>query len=180
MSGFDNKRAHKATLLRSPPESWLIFASQGGRRRASAAMSKVCSKFQPSIASIASVRLPCLSIRAFISSSSKGSEKRLDTASNSFRRSVISLMPCSTLARTSKSSSSIGSCGRKPTLMSFWGRASPSISLSTPAMIRSSNDDLPEPFKPSTPIFAPGKNDREMFSRIVRLGGTVFETDCIV
>jgi hypothetical protein len=29
-------------------------------------------------------------------------------------------------------------------------------------MIRNSVD-LPEPFKPSTPILAPGKNDREMF-----------------
>ena len=36
------------------------------------------------------------------------------------------------------------------------GRASPSISVSMPAMIRSSVD-LPEPFRPSTPILAPGK-----------------------
>ena len=30
-------------------------------------------------------------------------------------------------------------------------------------MIRSTVD-LPAPFGPSTPIFAPGKNDREMFA----------------
>src|SRR5690348_14814029 len=41
-------------------------------------------------------------------------------------------------------------------------------------------DDLPEPFRPSTPIFAPGKKLREMFLRIVRLGGTTFATLRIV
>ena len=40
--------------------------------------------------------------------------------------------------------------------MSGIGIASPSKSVSTPAMIRSSVD-LPEPFRPSTPILAPGK-----------------------
>ncbi len=45
------------------------------------------------------------------------------------------------------------------------GTASPSMSLSTPAMILS-RLDLPEPFRPSTPILAPGKNDREMSLRI--------------
>ena len=43
-----------------------------------------------------------------------------------------------------------------------------------------SSDDLPEPFRPSTPIFAPGKKLSEMFLRMVRLGGTVFETRRIV
>ena len=38
------------------------------------------------------------------------------------------------------------------------------------------SDDFPEPFSPSTPIFAPGKKLSEMFLRMVRLGGTVFET----
>ena len=52
---------------------------------------------------------------------------------------------------------------------------SPSWLSSAPAMILSS-DDLPEPFSPSTPIFAPGKKLSEMFLRMVRLGGTVFET----
>ena len=40
--------------------------------------------------------------------------------------------------------------------------------------------DLPEPFRPSTPILAPGKNDREMSLRMTRLGGTVFPTRFIV
>ncbi len=42
-------------------------------------------------------------------------------------------------------------------------------------MIRSSVD-LPDPFSPSTPIFAPGKKFSEMFLMMVRWGGTVFET----
>ena len=59
------------------------------------------------------------------------------------------------------------------------GCASPSYSLSMPAMMRS-RLDLPEPFRPSTPIFAPGKKDNEMSLRIVRLGGTILPTRCIV
>ena len=39
---------------------------------------------------------------------------------------------------------------------------------------------LPEPFRPSTPIFAPGKKLSEMFLRIWRLGGTVLPTRFIV
>jgi hypothetical protein len=42
-------------------------------------------------------------------------------------------------------------------------------------MIRS-RVDLPAPFRPSTPILAPGKNDSEMFFRISRLGGTTLPT----
>src|SRR5690554_1074109 len=59
------------------------------------------------------------------------------------------------------------------------GRASPSNSLSTPAMMRS-RVDLPAPLRPSTPIFAPGKNDREMSLRICRLGGTTLLTRCML
>ncbi|MDT4846154.1 hypothetical protein FQZ97_801690 [compost metagenome] len=59
------------------------------------------------------------------------------------------------------------------------GMASPSISLSTPAMIFSSVD-LPEPFRPSTPILAPGKNESEMSRRICRLGGTILPTRFMV
>src|SRR5512139_3340182 len=55
------------------------------------------------------------------------------------------------------------------------GIASPSMSRSTPAMMRIS-EDLPEPFRPSRPIFAPGKNEREMSFRICRLGGTILPT----
>jgi len=59
------------------------------------------------------------------------------------------------------------------------GRASPSNSVSTPAMIFS-RVDLPEPLRPSTPILAPGKNDREMFLRISRFGGTTLLSRCMV
>ena len=46
-------------------------------------------------------------------------------------------------------------------------------------MIRSS-EDLPEPLRPSTPILAPGKNDREISRRMTRFGGTTLETRFIV
>ncbi len=59
------------------------------------------------------------------------------------------------------------------------GRASPSISVSTPAMMRS-RVDLPAPFRPSTPILAPGKNDSEMSLRILRFGGTTLPTRFMV
>ena len=59
------------------------------------------------------------------------------------------------------------------------GTASPSNSLSSPAMMRS-RLDLPEPFRPSTPILAPGKNDSEMSLRMTRLGGTILPTRFIV
>ncbi len=63
--------------------------------------------------------------------------------------------------------------------MPFCGRASPSMVVSMPAMIFSSVD-LPEPFRPSTPILAPGKNDRLMSRRMVRFGGTTLDTRFIV
>src|SRR5262245_50064187 len=59
------------------------------------------------------------------------------------------------------------------------GRASPRKSGSTPAMMRRS-DDLPAPFAPRTPIFAPGKNARLMPRRISRLGGTTFRRSRMV
>ena len=42
-----------------------------------------------------------------------------------------------------------------------------------------SSDDLPEPFKPSTPIFAPGKKCNEISFKIVRFGGTTLDTRLI-
>ena len=47
--------------------------------------------------------------------------------------------------------------------------ATPLEGSSRPAMIRSSVD-LPAPFGPSTPIFAPGRNDSEMFASTCRSG----------
>ena len=46
-------------------------------------------------------------------------------------------------------------------------------------MMRSSVD-LPDPLSPSTPIFAPGKNDREISWMICRFGGTTLATRFIV
>ena len=59
------------------------------------------------------------------------------------------------------------------------GIASPSYSLSRPAMILRIVD-LPAPFSPSTPILAPGKNDRLMSRRMTRFGGTTLETRFMV
>ncbi len=59
------------------------------------------------------------------------------------------------------------------------GTASPSMSLSRPAMIFNSVD-LPEPLRPSTPILAPGKKDSEMSFRICRFGGTILPTRFMV
>jgi hypothetical protein len=36
--------------------------------------------------------------------------------------------------------------------------------------------DLPEPFKPRTPILAPGKKDKEISLRMCFLGGTILPT----
>ncbi len=60
-----------------------------------------------------------------------------------------------------------------------WGRASPSCSVSTPAMMRSTVD-FPAPLRPSRPIFAPGKKDSEMSLMMVRFGGTILLTPIIV
>ena len=59
------------------------------------------------------------------------------------------------------------------------GRASPTKSWSTPAMIFSTVD-LPAPLSPSRPILAPGKNDSEMSLMIWRFGGTVLLTPFMV
>ncbi len=64
-------------------------------------------------------------------------------------------------------------------LMPGCGRASPSISVSMPAMILSSVD-LPAPFRPSTPILAPGKKDNEISRRMTRFGGTILPTRFMV
>src|SRR5215467_8946496 len=63
--------------------------------------------------------------------------------------------------------------------MSSAGRASPRKSGSTPAIMRRS-EDLPAPFAPSTPIFAPGKKERLIPRRISRLGGTTFRRSRMV
>src|SRR5262245_57152288 len=63
--------------------------------------------------------------------------------------------------------------------MSSAGRASPRKSGSTPAMMRR-RVDLPAPFAPRTPIFAPGKNARLIPRRISRLGGTTFRRSRMV
>ena len=54
MSGFDSSRRQSATRRFSPPESFSIFESQGGRRSAAAAISICTSESAPDAAMIAS------------------------------------------------------------------------------------------------------------------------------
>ena len=161
ISGSESSSRQRATRRRSPPDRCSTCASQGGRRRASAAMSSLRSRSQAPIASIWVCSSPCSSISAVISSSPSSSPKRRLTSLNR--------------SRTSLSVSSSGSCGRYPILRFFCGIASPSMSLSSPAMIRS-RVDLPAPFRPSTPILAPGKNDSEMSLRMCFFGATTLPT----
>ena len=51
--------------------------------------------------------------------------------------------------------------------------------VSSPAMMRSSVL-LPEPFRPSTPIFAPGRNDSQMSLRTTWSGGCTLPSPFIV
>ena len=164
---------------RSPPERRSTGASRSGSRNASAATSRRRSISHPPAASIASWSRPCSSRSAFISPSSSGSAKRAPITSKRSSNRLISPTPSSTLPRTSFARSRAGSCGRYPTRSPGRGRASPWWSRSTPAMMRSS-DDFPAPFRPSTPILAPGKNDGEMSLRISRLGGATLVTRFMV
>ena len=58
------------------------------------------------------------------------------------------------------------------------GLATPSNSVSTPAMMRS--DDLPAPFSPTMPILAPSKNARSMPLRIAHPSGSTFLSPAMV
>ena len=57
--------------------------------------------------------------------------------------------------------------------------ASPSISVSTPAMMRNTVD-FPAPLRPKMPIFAPGKKLSEISLMICRFGGTTLPTRYMV
>ncbi len=94
-----------------------------------------------------------------MAASSMGSPSWFETSLNRSRMSRSFFTASSTLPFTSSDASSCGSCERYPTRMVGSGRAVPKNSESWPAMMRS-RVDLPAPFGPMTPIFAPGKNDR--------------------
>ena len=59
------------------------------------------------------------------------------------------------------------------------GNASPMKSWSSPAMMRS-NELLPAPFMPSTPILAPGRNESQMSRRTWVSGGWIFPSPFMV
>ena len=179
MSGADSSSRHSAMRRFSPPDSFSTRASQGGRRSASAAISSLRSSSQPPTASMASCSFACSSSRAFISSSDRGSAKRSLISLKRATWRNDSPTPSMTTLRTVLVGSSSGSWDRYPTRMPLCGRASPSMFWSMPAMILS-KVDLPEPFRPRTPILAPGKNDRLMSRRMMRLGGTTLDTRFMV
>ena len=151
-----------------------------GRRSASAAISSLRSSSQPPAASMASCSFACSSSSAFISSSRHGLGELLADLvearelARRLRRGLPSRpgAPCACRRAAAPAAGSRRGCRSA-------ARASPSMLVSTPAMIFSSVD-LPEPLRPSTPILAPGKKDREMSRRMVRLGGTTFETRFMV
>ena len=76
----------------------------------------------------------------------------------------MSATASSTFSSTVLPSVSGGSCWSMPTVASGSMIASPLLAWSSPAMILSS-DDLPVPLGPTTPIFAPCRNDRVTLSR---------------
>jgi hypothetical protein len=87
----------------------------------------------------------------------------VEIALNRSSRSRSSRTPSSTFSRTVFAGSSSGSCSSRPTVAFGASSATPDDGSSLPAMIRSTVD-LPAPFGPSTPIFAPGRNDSETFA----------------
>jgi hypothetical protein len=89
----------------------------------------------------------------------------LETSSNRASQPRSSATPSSTFSRTVFDSSSAGSCCRRPTVAPGCRSASPFDGVSRPAMIRSTLD-LPAPFGPTTPIFAPGRKARVTSSRM--------------
>ena len=112
MSGFESSKRQSATRRFSPPESVSTFASAGGSRNASIAMSSVRSISQALAASMRSCSAACLSRRTVISSSLIGSANFSEISSNRVRSARVSASASSTLPRTSLVGSSNGSCGR--------------------------------------------------------------------
>src|SRR5579883_3168285 len=140
-------------LVHVRSDSLSTLASPGGQRSASIATSTVRCRSQPLPASIFSCSSACSAIS--LSMSASGSEKAFDTSSK--RASIVAMSPAPsmTLPSTSFLSSSSGSCLRKPIFTPSAAHASPVKLSSSPAMILS-RVDLPAPFRPSTPILAPG------------------------
>ena len=109
ISGLDSSNLHKATRRFSPPDKGPIFASQGGKRSASAAISSCVLKSLP-LAAMMFSHLACSS--ASLSKSASGSAYAAYTASNLACASITSPMPDSTSSRTVLSASNCGSCGK--------------------------------------------------------------------
>jgi hypothetical protein len=110
---------------------------------------------------MASWRRACSSSAALISSSDIGSAMRMLIASKASSLPLIAAQTLLDVPAHVLRGIERGLLLQKADTQFGCGRASPSISVSTPAMIRR-RVDLPAPFRPSTPIFAPGKKLSEM------------------
>ena len=138
-------------------------SSPGGHRSASIACSIRLSSSQPLACSIFSISSPCSASSE--SKSASGSPIAAETSSNRASTPRSSATASSTFSRTVLVSSSGGSCCSRPTVAPGDSRASPLDAWSSPAMILRTLD-LPAPLGPTTPIFAPGRNDSVTSSRI--------------
>ena len=139
--------------------AWSRPRPTAGSRSASAAISSWRSSSQAP-ARFDRVLQPCPAPRAAssISSSSIGSANFMLISLNRSTSALVSATPSSTLPRTSFAGSSSRLLRQVADRDARLGPGLAFDSLSTPAMIRS-RSILPEPFRPSTPILAPGKND---------------------
>ena len=110
-----------------------IFASHGGSRSASAAISICTSVSAPPAAMIASYfacsAASCVEVGVGLG------VRGVDLLELLLARRARRRCPRSTVSRTVRAGSSCGSCGRKPMRMFGIGTASPSNSLSSPAMM---------------------------------------------
>ena len=152
MSGLDRRSLHSATRRFSPPERCSMEASHGGRRSASAAISTRCRR-RRSRRSPRAAPAPRRLLHVGVGLAVGG----VDLLEPLLRRAP---RPARTRPRRAPVlSPSTGSAAGSRLRMPAWRVVSPSNSSSTPAMIRSTVD-LPEPFRPSRPIFAPWKKER--------------------
>ena len=155
-------------------------ASPGGSRSASIAISSVRSSSQAFAASMRSCSFACSSSSAVISSSSSGSANfardrleavqqraRLGDALLDVAEHVLGRVELRLLRQEADADARRPAAPRRVN------------SVSTPAMMRSSVL-LPAPFAPSTPIFAPGRKDSVISSRMTRSGGTTLRRSRIV
>ena len=157
-----------ATRRRSPPESVVTSRSPSGSRSASIARSSVASSVQASRRSICSCTVALLGEQR-VEVGVRLGELRRDRVEAveqvaQLAHAVLDVAAHVLAPGRARAPARAGRRSRRAR-----ARATPLDGSSRPAMIRSSVD-LPAPFGPSTPIFAPGRNDSEMFASTCRSG----------